>query len=212
MRTCLDVHEIIDANASQLRELLTALFKKRRDRIALLTLYGHIINIVSIEAEKNKAGHTTTDFRCPLPSQYEYVISTSSSFISSCRFNHSCLSSSRCLLSSSSRSRSGKNEVSTSGFLRNLARLEARSSAVVATSSPSPSPSPSSAAVGVLRDVGMGVDDFDFLAGIMTPESPSPSSSSIANESVAFCCFFRFFIFFCSSLNVPSTRAQQPKP
>jgi len=66
---------------------------------------------------------TMTDFRCPLPSQYEYVISISSFFESSCSFIHFWRRSSRILRSASSRSRSGRNDVSTPGFLVSLARL-----------------------------------------------------------------------------------------
>ena len=100
----------------------------------------------------------------------------SSALSSSCFCSHSCLNCSLSFLSASSRSRSGRNDVSTSGFLRNLARFAADS--------------PFSAS-GVCRE----------------DVSPSPSSSSMANESVVF-VFLRFFTFFVSSLNKSSTNYQ----
>lgn len=74
---------------------------------------------------------TVTTLRCPEPSQYEYVISISSFFISSCFCNHSRLNSSRILRSASSRSRSGRKCVSTVGFLPSFAFLAGRSPAVL---------------------------------------------------------------------------------
>lgn len=55
-------------------------------------------------------------FLWPDPSQYEYVISISSSFMAACFLDHSWRSSSLNLFSASSRSRSGRKLVSTSGF------------------------------------------------------------------------------------------------
>jgi hypothetical protein len=54
---------------------------------------------------------------------------TSSALVFSCNLSHSCRSSSRCRRSASSRSRSGRKDVSTVGFFPNLDRLAGRAAA-----------------------------------------------------------------------------------
>ena len=126
---------------------------------------------------------TVTLFLCPLPSQKEYVTSISSFLISSWFLSHSCLSRSLSFLSASSRSLSGRKEVSTLGFLRNLPRLEGGPSSFRSS---------------------LSFEEDRLLLSISAESSPSPSSS-IANDSVALAAFFLFFTFFVSSLNKFST-------
>ena len=136
---------------------------------------AYMLKLNSFSATVMNSPLTTTLFLCPLPSQYEYVISISSFFSSSCLFSHSCLSSSRARRSASSLSLSGRNDVSTAGFLRTFFFACASSS---------------------LPGCGVELLDASLLPAL------SCSSSSSAKESVDFAIFFRFLIFFCSALKV----------
>lgn len=120
---------------------------------------------------------TITLFLCPLPSQYEYVTSISSFLVSSCFFNHSCRRRSLSFRSSSSLSRSGRNDVSTFGFLRNLPRLAGGSSSTVSfsgvdadESSPSSSMANESVALGAfLRFFTFFVSSLNRFSTIYKP-------------------------------------------
>ena len=106
------------------------------------------------------------------------MISISSFLSSSCFLSHSWRNSSRSFLSASSRSRSGKNEVSTAGFFPNLGFFIGFPSS--STSAP-------------------GAGEFEWVS--FAEDSCSSPSSSKAKDRVDFCAFLRFLVFFCSSLN-----------
>jgi hypothetical protein len=62
----LDVHQVVNADASQFRELLPALLQEGANGITLLTLKHSANERLNVRSIRD---HTTTDFLCPLPSQ-----------------------------------------------------------------------------------------------------------------------------------------------
>ena len=123
-----NVHEIIDADGTDLWHHLTSFVQELTNGVALLDLSVHSsCKCEHCPSSKRDVLLTSTSLRCPLPSQYEKMIVILSSLIASCLTSHNCRNSSRSLRSASSRSRSGKNSVLTSGFLPSFARLGARS-------------------------------------------------------------------------------------
>jgi hypothetical protein len=71
----LNVHHVVDGDASQLGELGSALLKELGDRVALLALLVERTSSTPATTGKRKSRdeqeRTVTTFLCPLPSQYE---------------------------------------------------------------------------------------------------------------------------------------------
>lgn len=64
-RPYLDIHEVVDTNSPQLRELMAAFVQKAADGVALLALECRCHN----NMYESEASPTITDFLWPFPSQ-----------------------------------------------------------------------------------------------------------------------------------------------